>query len=67
MGGLAGLLTLPDGVEVDRFYHAILPSDAHLNALCAELGIADQLRFKETRTGFYYNRAIYSMNNIVEF
>ncbi|HQY94374.1 NAD(P)/FAD-dependent oxidoreductase [Caldilinea sp.] len=67
LGGLAGPLTLPDGVEVDRFYHAILPSDAHLNALCAELGIADQLRFKETRTGFYYNRAIYSMNNIVEF
>ncbi|MBE2239244.1 MAG: NAD(P)/FAD-dependent oxidoreductase [Caldilineaceae bacterium] len=67
LGGLAGPLTLPDGVEVDRFYHAILPSDAYLNTLCTELGIADQMRFKETRTGFYYNHAIYSMNNIVEF
>lgn len=67
LGGLAGPLTLPDGSEVDRFYHAILASDAHLNELLTELGIADQVRFKETRTGFYYNRAIYSMNNIVEF
>lgn len=67
LGGLAGPLILPDGVEVDRFYHAILASDAHLSELLSELGIADQVRFKETRTGFYYNQAIYSMNNIVEF
>lgn len=67
LGGLAGPLTLPDGVEVDRFYHAILSSDAHLHALCKELGIADQLRFQATRTGFYHNGAIYSMNNIIEF
>lgn len=67
LGGLAGPLTLPDGVEVDRFYHAILSSDAQLNQLCTELGIADQMRFNETRTGFYHDGAIYSMNNIVEF
>ncbi len=67
LGGLAGPLTLPDGVEVDRFYHAILSSDSHLAALCAELGIADQLRFAQTRTGFYVDGNIYSMNNIVDF
>ncbi|MFN3980599.1 MAG: FAD-dependent oxidoreductase, partial [Caldilinea sp.] len=67
LGGLAGPLTLPDGVEVDRFYHAILSSDAHLIDLCRELGIDGQMRFRETRTGFYHDRSIYSMNNIVEF
>ncbi len=67
LGGLAGPLTLPDGTDVDRFYHAILASDAKLNELCAELGIADQMRFHETRTGFYHDGQIYSMNNIVEF
>ena len=67
LGGLAGPLTLPDGVEVDRFYHAILSSDAQLNQLCTELGIAGEMRFNETRTGFYHDGAIYSMNNIVEF
>ncbi len=67
LGGLAGPLMLEDGTAVDRFYHAILPSDAHLHQLCEELGIADQMRFRPTKTGFFYQGAIYSMNNIVEF
>jgi protoporphyrinogen oxidase len=67
LGGLAGPLVLEDGTQVDRFYHAILSSDRHLSELCKELGIADQLRFKETKTGFYYQGAIHPMNNIIEF
>jgi protoporphyrinogen oxidase len=67
LGGLAGPLVLPDGTEVDRFYHAILSSDSQLVALCEELGIGDEMRFKETRTGFYLDGKIYSMNNIMEF
>jgi protoporphyrinogen oxidase len=67
LGGLAGPLVLDDGVAVDRFYHAILSSDQHLRDLCTELGIADQLRFRTTKMGFYYNRAIYPMNGVVDF
>jgi len=67
LGGLAGPLVLEDGTQVDRFYHAILSSDRHLSDLCKELGIHDQLRFKETKTGFYYKGAIHPMNNIIEF
>lgn len=67
LGGLAGPIVLEDGTAVDRFYHAILSSDRHLSELCKDLGIDDQLRFKETKTGFYYQNAIYPMNNIVEF
>ena len=67
LGGLAGPIYLEDGTAVDRFYHAILSSDRHLGDLCRELDIADQLRFKETKTGFYYKGAIHPMNNIVEF
>ncbi len=67
LGGLAGPLYLEDGVAVDRFYHAILSSDSHLRQLCQELGIEDQLRFRTTKTGFYHNGQIFSMNNIVEF
>jgi protoporphyrinogen oxidase len=67
LGGLAGPLVLEDGAQVDRFYHTILSSDRNLRALCEELGIADQMRFKETRTGFYYKNEIHSMNNIIEF
>lgn len=67
VGGLAGPLTLADGTEVDRFYHAILANDTQLRALCTELGIADQLRFRTTRMGFYYNAAIHPMNGILDF
>lgn len=67
LGGLAGPLILPDGTAVDRFYHAILSSDRHLRQLTTELGIYDQLRFNETRMGFYHNGQISSMNNAVEF
>lgn len=67
LGGLAGPITLGDGTQVDRFYHAILSSDRFLSALCKELGIDDQLRYKETKTSFYYKGKLYPMNNIIEF
>jgi protoporphyrinogen oxidase len=67
LGGLAGPYMLEDGTAVDRFYHAILSSDSHLRQLCEELNIADQLRFRQTKMGFYYQGQVYSMNNIIEF
>jgi protoporphyrinogen oxidase len=67
LGGLAGPLTLADGTAVDRFYHAILPSDDHLWNLCNDLGISDQLRFTQTRNAFYVNDGLHSMNSASEF
>ena len=67
LGGLAGPLVLDDGTIVDRFYHTILSSDSHLHDLCAELNIADRLRFRETKMGFYYQGQLHSMNNLIEF
>lgn len=67
IGGLAGTIRLSDGTEVDRFYHAILSSDTNLRTLCEDLGITDQLRFGTTKTGFFHEGEMYSMNNIVEF
>ena len=67
LGGLAGPISLDDGTNVDRFYHAILSSDSHLRQLCTELGIEDQLRFRETKMGFYYQGKIHPMNNMVDF
>ena len=67
LGGLAGPVILEDGTTIDRYYHAILSSDSHLRQLCSELGIAERLRFHETRMGFFYKNEIHSMNNIIEF
>ncbi len=66
LGGLAGPLTLADGTLIDRYYHAILSSDSNLVDLCTELGLADQMRFKPTRMGFYDNGAIYPMTSTLE-
>jgi protoporphyrinogen oxidase len=66
-GGLAGPLYLEDGTAVDRFYHAILSSDSSLSQLCNELGLSDQMRFNETKMGFYHDGRIFSMNNVLEF
>jgi protoporphyrinogen oxidase len=67
LGGLAGPLILEDGTAVDRFYHAILSSDSHLQQLCSGLDIADRLRFRETQMGFYHRGEIHPMNNVVDF
>jgi protoporphyrinogen oxidase len=67
MAGLAGPLRLEDGAEIDRFYHVILSSDSHLRELCVELNIADRMRFRETRMGFYHQGKIHSMNSTLEF
>ena len=60
-------MTLMDGTEVDRFYHAILSTDEHLRALCQELGIAGQLRFRPTRTGVFMHGGIHQMSDVWQF
>lgn len=67
LGGLGGSTILPDGTKVDRFYHVILSNDQSMKGLCEELGIADRLRFQETRTGFYEQGKIHPMNTVVNF
>jgi protoporphyrinogen oxidase len=51
----------------DRFYHCILPQDANLLALLGELGLADELRWTKTGTGYYAERQFYSMSNNKDF
>jgi protoporphyrinogen oxidase len=66
LGGLAGPIKM-DGYNIDRFYHAILTSDAHLQHLFAELGIGDRYRCKETHAGFYRRGDFYPMNDMKDF
>ena len=55
LGGL-GTFFQWRGRFVDRFYHCIMPSDAHLLALIREVGLEDQLYWKPTRMGFIHAR-----------
>lgn len=57
-GGQAATLPLL-GTRVEFFYHHLFGSDAHILGLMDELGIGDQLRWIESKVGFFYNGQIY--------
>jgi protoporphyrinogen oxidase len=66
LGGLAGAWQLGD-VTWDRHYHVTLLSDTHLRGLLGELGLEQDLTWRETRTGFYTDGRLYSLSNTLEF
>ena len=66
LGGLASAWEL-DGISWDRHYHVTLLSDSHLRDLLGTLNLDDEMKWVETRTGFYMGGKLYSMSNSVEF
>ena len=66
IGGLAGSQSI-GGYTWDRYYHVILQSDQHLQALLQEIGLGDSLRWGTTRTGFYTGGRLHSMSDSLEF
>lgn len=74
VGGLTSSWKMPagDGPDLngavwDRFYHVILMSDLDTRKILKEIGLENELRWVETKTGFYSNGKLYSMSNILEF
>ena len=66
LGGLASAWEL-DGITWDRHYHVTLLSDSHLRNLLVELDLDADMKWVETRTGFYMGGRLYSMSNSLEF
>jgi len=64
-----GLATSTDYGEFrwDRFYHCILPSDERLIGLLVELGLAKELRWKRTRTGYFGGGRFHEMTGGADF
>jgi protoporphyrinogen oxidase len=56
-----------DGVTWDRFYHVILMSDLNTRRIIEELGLENEFKWVETKTGFYSGGKLYSMSNMIEF
>jgi protoporphyrinogen oxidase len=70
VGGLASAWSIdtPDGpVTWDRHYHVTLLSDAAIRAVLAELDLDAQVRWVETKTGYYASGKLSSVSNTVEF
>jgi protoporphyrinogen oxidase len=66
LGGLASAWQLAD-VAWDRHYHVTLLSDRMTRGLVADLGLASEMEFKETRTGFFSGGRLVSMSTSLEF
>ena len=66
LGGLAGVWDIGD-VVFDKHYHVTLLSDSRTRGLVEEIGLGDDLRWIETKTGFYTNDTLYSMSDTAEF
>jgi protoporphyrinogen oxidase len=65
-----GGLTTPSsfgGYTWDKFYHVILPDDVFTIGMIKELGLENELRWNETKTGFFINDHYHSMSDLVEF
>ena len=53
VGGLTSSWDM-DGVVWDRFYHVILMSDLNTRKILKEIGLENDLRWVETKTGFLF-------------
>ncbi len=66
---VGGLATFFDFGEFtwDKFYHCILTSDGPLLQLIDDLGLTAELRWTETKVGFFARNSIYPMTSSLDF
>ncbi len=63
VGGLAADYTLPDGQQVERFYHHWFTNDVHVMALIKELGLQERVVVRPTNTGLYFANTIFRLSS----
>ncbi len=66
IGGLASAWQLGD-ITWDRHYHVTLLSDTHTRELLDELALDQEMKWVETKTGFFTEGKLVSMSNSLEF
>ena len=66
IGGLASAWEIGD-VTWDKHYHVTLASDKYTRKLVEELGLGDDFKWVETKTGFYTDGELVSMSDTMEF
>jgi protoporphyrinogen oxidase len=66
IGGLASPSRFGD-YTWDKFYHVILPDDIFTLNMIKDLGLENELRWNETKTGFFINNKFHSMSDVIEF
>jgi protoporphyrinogen oxidase len=66
VGGLATYFDFGP-FQWDKFYHCILTSDGPLLQLIEDLGLQSEMRWTETKVGFYTGKGFYSMTTTMDF
>jgi len=66
LGGLASAWSLGP-IVWDRHYHVTLASDRHTRWILSELGLEDEIRWVETRTGSWFDGRLYSMSSTMDY
>ena len=66
LGGLADAWQVGE-VTWDRHYHVTLYSDLRLRSLLQRIGLASELEWGQTKTGFFVAGKFYSMSTSLEF
>lgn len=66
LGGLADAWELGN-LTWDRHYHVTLLSDLALGNILKELGLDQEMKWVETKTGFYSDGKLFSVSNSLEF
>jgi protoporphyrinogen oxidase len=65
LGGLGTTFPYRDG-RLERFYHCILPDDHALVRLIEEVGLGDDLLWRQTGMGFMYDHKVYPLNGALD-
>lgn len=60
MGGEIG------GVEIERFYHCVMPTDEHLLPLLDDLGLGDTIHWQQTTMGMNVDGRRFAFNSAVD-
>ncbi len=66
LGGLSTWFDC-DGVIWDKYYHVVLSTDSVTLAFISELGLEDQIFWRETKTGFYGQGKLVPMSTTLDF
>ena len=61
LGGLAGTFS-HEGIDLEKFYHCMLPTDGALLAHVAELGLSQRMVWSRTGMGFRVRETTYPLN-----
>jgi len=62
-GGLASSFEVFEGIKVERFIHHIFQSDKSIISLASEIGLSQDLVFKRSKDGIFYDGKIYPFSS----